>query len=374
MTATGEFSVDFRLEPDTADYTNPSFVFLLDGAQIESGLLNSPWVTNSRHVGYETLLSYNNTRRAIVEKNSPSTGGGESGPTLIDSDGNGYELKIVYDELRVFKVTAGERAAAIGAQINFDYPANTNFALEIDQDSNITAYADGVLLPFEPMQDLTYTPAALRPGWHSDRNDSGGGYNSGIYSFAADGVLSPYTIDSLPDFLYVGQTVNIETTGLTDLATTTTVGGKQIAAANAPDGDGTITIWSFVDGEFAPEMGLVNTIAVDIDDVETAPKTGNLFSMQGWQYVNVIDMNTGPWSLGSAVSGDTVITQAHAIDDSFGILNEDLTLTNWALGDYVAWLRDQDGIMHRLEFTVTQTGIVTGAGFVQFVEKIGFIQ
>lgn len=375
MTATGDFSKNFRDEPDNADYTDPSFTFLLDGAQIESGLLNSPWASSSRHVGIESLLTYNDEKTAIVEKNSPSTGGGESGPNLVDMEGNGYELKVIFDELRVFKVVLGERSSALGAQINFDYPINTNFGLSIDAGNNITAYADGDLLPFDPIQDSTYAAASLRPGWHSDRNDSGSGYHSGIYSFAADGVASGATVDYLPPYALVGQTINIETTGLTDLATTTTIGGKEIAAADAPDGDGTITLAAFEDGEFYPPMGGLDVIVRDIDDVQASTTSLSVLGLDGYQYVTVSGMNTGPWSLGSAVSGDTIITQAHAPDDGIGVLNVDLTLTDWALGDYVAWLRDDEGIMHRLEFTVTQTGINTGSfDFVQKVEFVRFIQ
>ena len=214
----------------------------------------------------------------------------------------------------------------------------------------------------------------MRPGFHSDRNDSGGGYQSGIYSFAANGVLSTATIDSLPENLPVGETVEIETTGLGDLTTATTVGGKQITSADAPGGGGTIEIASFANGVSYPPMGLTEVIARDASEESLPYDSSYLVTTPGWQYVNVSDMNTGPWSLGSAISGGTVITQAHAIDDGTGVLNEDLTLTNWALGDYTAWLRDEDGIMHRLEFTVTQTGVTTGAGFVQFVQFVGFIQ
>lgn len=376
MTATGDFSKNFRDEPDTENYTDPSFVFLLDGAQITSGLLNSIWVEGEgRHMGYEALLTYGPVRSAIVEKNSPSTAGGESGPSLIDVDGNGYELRAIYDELRLLRVTAAEPVLTLGA-ISFDYPINTNFELRIDDDNNITAYADGVLLGFDPLQDMTYPASTLRPGFHSDRNDSGGGYQSGIYSFAANGVLATASVDSLPADLPVGETVEIETTGLGDLTTATTIGGKQIASADAPDGDGEITVAPFVNGESYPVMGLVDVITHDGTEESQPYNASYLVTMPGWQYVNVSDMNTGPWSLGQAVTGDTVITQAHAINDGTGVLNENLTITNWALGDYVAWLRDDDGIMHQLNFTVTQSGVTPtgGFGFIQEVQFVGFIQ
>lgn len=372
-TATGDFSKNFRDEPDNADYTDPSFTFALDGAEIEAGLIFSPWASSPRHVGQEALLTYYPAKSATIEKNSPSTNAGSSGPALIDNDGQGYELGIIFDELRIFKVVAWDRSTAIGAQINFTYPGDTRFTLAVDDGNNFTAYADGDLLPFDPVQDSTYAAAALRPSWYSDREESGGGFTSGIYSFAADGVASSNTIDSIDPFIFVGSPINITTSGLTDLTTATTVGGKAIASANAPDGDGTITPAGFVDGQTYPAMGPVNVVARDGID-ETAPTEVILFSMPGWQFVNVTDIDTGPWSLGKAISGDTIISQAHAIDDGTGVLNEDLTLTNWALGSYTAWMRDQDGIMHRLEFTVTQTGVTTGAGFVQFVEFVGFIQ
>lgn len=376
MTATGDFSKNFRDEPDTSDYTSPSFVFLLDGAQITSGLLNSIWaVGEGRHMAYEALLTYGAVRSAIVEKNSPSTGGGECGPSLIDTDGNGYELRAIYDELRLLRVTAAEPVLTLGV-ISFNYLINTNFEIQIDDDNNITAYANGALLGFDPIQDTTYPSNTLRPGWHSDRNDSGGGYQSGIYSFAADGVLSTAVINSLPEFLPVGETVEIETTGLGDLTTTTTISGKQIASADAPDGDGNITIASFVNGQTYPAMGLAEVIARDGTEESQPYSSSYLVTMPGWQYVDVSDMDTGPWSLGKAVTGDTVITQAHAIDDGTCVLNEDLTLSNWALGDYTAWLRDDDGVMYQLNFTVTQSGVTPTGNFdfVQKVQFVGFIQ
>ena len=183
-----------------------------------------------------------------------------------------------------------------------------------------------------------------------------------------------YTIDSLTSPLRVGGIANIQTSGLGDLTIATTVGGKPVAAANAPDGDGTITVAGFVNGESYPLMGTVYAIARDGVN-ESEPYESVLDTLAGWQYVNVLDMNTGPWSIGKAVSGDTVITQAHVINDGTGILNRDLTLTDWALGDYVAWLRDDEGIMHKVNFTAGEGGPTMGGfDFVQEVQFVGFIQ
>lgn len=173
------------------------------------------------------------------------------------------------------------------------------------------------------------------------------------------------TVDTLGDgntTVRVGGTHPVSTTGLGDLTTASTVGGLSIVSASAPAGDGTITLAGFTIGQVYPAMGTQTCIMSDGTVTATASRT--LDTMDGWQWVDVVALDTGDWSLGKAFSGSNTPSQLHVIDDGVGILNANGTLTNWSsTGTYTAWARMATGGMFAggemvsFTFTVTASGV-----------------
>src|SRR5690606_14563547 len=79
--------------------------------------------------------------------------------------------------------------------------------------------------------------------------------------------------------------------------------------------------------------------------------------------------DTGEWSLGKALLENETVTQAHVIDNGVGVLNADLTLTDWpASGVYTAWFRMgaggdySGGEMVSFTFSITGDGVEISPG------------
>jgi hypothetical protein len=175
------------------------------------------------------------------------------------------------------------------------------------------------------------------------------------------GVASP-TVDSFDSPVRVGGTHSITTTGLGTLTTASTIGGKAISSASATGGDGTVTLPSFVSGQTYPAMGTQTFIASD--GTNTASISRTLNTMTGWQYVDVVGLSSGDFSLGKAFTGGDTPTQLHVIDDGTGNLNADGTLTDWAdTGTFTCWARMaaagsySGGEMVSFTFTVDAGGV-----------------
>jgi len=187
---------------------------------------------------------------------------------------------------------------------------------------------------------------------------------------------APFTggyIQNTDSPLQVGTRTDIVTVGMATL-TDITMNGENVLAVNAPDGIGNFTVRPFVNGESYPPMGGdVELIAYDVNGKASDPYAVGIETMGTYQYVDVVDLDRGPWSLGKAFEGEPDPEQLHAPFDGVGSLLPNGTLENWALGTYRAWARMPDGIMRSFRFKVT-TGGVSIAGFVKEVEFVGFIQ
>lgn len=199
-----------------------------------------------------------------------------------------------------------------------------------------------------------------------------------VFYWSMEDAGAATTIDTLGDgntTVRVGGTHSVTTTGLGTLTTASTVGGKAIASASAPSGDGTITLAGFVSGQTYPAMGTV--ACVMSDGTLTASANRTLDTMEGWQWVNVSGLDTGDWSLGKAFSGGDTPAQLHVIDDGTGVLNADGTLTDWAdSGVFTCWARMAaggaypGGEMVSFTFTITSSGIVINGMMVSVLRNI----
>lgn len=307
-TATGDFVIDFKVVADTSNYTNSNLTFHGDLAQINSGLLNSVWSTDPRQVFYDSFHTFNTVKTAKIEKNSPSTGGGESGPGLYSTSGNGYELKAVYDELRIYKITAWVRDGVVSGQVNLTYAAGAVFEISIDGSGNLTAKVNGVDAGFGTVNDTSYPASTLRAGGFSDRNSSGGGFQSGVFSFAAVGVASSETVDTITSPLVLGGSGSITTTGLGTL-TSLTIGGKQVSNLSAPSGDGTFSIPVWTDGVQGFLIGSGQAVIAG-DGTKTATSSTTINPQANYTLVTLTSVNTASGYLGNQLSltiGDQII-------------------------------------------------------------------
>lgn len=181
------------------------------------------------------------------------------------------------------------------------------------------------------------------------------------------------SIDTIDGVIRPNSTHNITTSNMSTLTTATTFGGKNVAAISAPSGDGTFTTPNFIAGQTYPAMGTVTVVASD--GTKTANTTTTLNTFTGWQYVNVVGLDTGEWSLGKAFSGGDTPSQLHVINDGTGVLNANGTLTSWSTtGTYTCWARMAaggsytGGEMVSFTFTVSEGGVtvynIKGSGGV----------
>jgi hypothetical protein len=138
------------------------------------------------------------------------------------------------------------------------------------------------------------------------------------------------------------------------------IGGKAIASANAPSGDGTITAATFVNGESYPAMGSVTVVASDGTNTASLGSQ-TLTTLTGYDYVTVaepVDETEfslfNAWPEGEPPQDGEVV---HYPDDSTGVVNADLTLTDFAFGAHTFWVRRFDGIMHSFTATISEAGV-----------------
>ncbi len=364
-TATGDFVFDFKLEADADPFTDPAITFFLDDAQIESGLLNSKWVVSPRLLLVDNGHSYGTSVTSRIEKNSPSTAGGECGPGLYDSMGNGYELKAYYEELRLFRVTLAATRVALGSQINSAHAAGSVFGLSIDADGNLIGYLNGVDIGFGAVTDTTFPSSTLKAGAYSDRESSGGGFASGVFSFAGAGVLAANSLDELDSPLSVGGSeYEGETTGMGAIVSITygTITGNAGSIF-------TFDMDEFSHGDFHPGMGVQTFTVVDADDLE-ASKTSTIQPMDGYSYQTMgASIDRGEYSIGK---DPAIVTddQVH-LPTGAGTLNANGTLTGFTPGTYLMWRRDQsDGIMYSSYLTVSDSGAIDISS-VLAIKKLG---
>lgn len=280
------------------------------------------------------------------------------GPIMMDAALNGVKVEARGDAIVLIKEVAGSSGATI-ATFNTTNSSST-FALKLAINTSngaVEVFKNGI-----SVITATYTDflSNLRAGMQTYRDNS--------ISIPVDTLNTvtggaAVTIDSLDNPLNVGGIHGITTTGLGTLTTATTFGGKNIASANSPGGDGTITFPGFVVGQTYPPMGQVNVIASDGTNTATAVR--NLETMPGWQYVVVGSLDRGQWSLGKAfVTGENPL-ELHVVDDGTGILNDDGTLTNWsASGVFTCWARMAAGggfiagEMTSFTFSIVESGVV----------------
>ncbi len=350
-TATGDFVIDFKVVADTGSYTNSNLTFFPVGetVQIVSGLMNSNWTISPRLLFRDSFNTYNTGKTSRVEKNSPSTAGGECGAGLYDSSGNGYELKVYYDELRIFRVTAVTTRTPIGGQVNTAHAAGSVFGLTIDASGNLSGTLNGVDIGFGAVNDTTYPASTLTSGGYSDRDSSGGGYASGIFSFGAVGVTSSETVDTITSPIALGGTGSITTTGLGTL-TSLTIGGKQVSSLSAPSGDGTFSIPLWVDGVQGFLLGSGQAVVAG-DGTKTANSSTTLNPQTNYTLVTLTSVVTSNGYLGNQVSlsvGDQIIFPTAA---SVGVATNYIDVDGGIYTDY-------SGTQTLYKRNVT-TGIVT---------------
>lgn len=180
------------------------------------------------------------------------------------------------------------------------------------------------------------------------------------------GGVSP-TIDTIGT-VRPGQSVSITTTGLGTLTTATTIGGKNILSASAPSGDGTITAADFVSGVSYPAMGTVTVAASD--GTNTATKTDATLATYADHLTVTLatPFDESEFSLFSAwppgdppQAGEVV----HFPNDGTGVVNYNLSLTDFAEGTHTFWVRRYDGIMYSFDADISASG-VTASYKVQF--------
>lgn len=332
-TATGDFVIDFKVVADTSNYTNSNLTFLLNPtAQVQSGLLNSTWNISPRQIFVDTFHTFSSTKASRIEKNSPNTSGGECGPGLYTSTGNGYELKIIYDELRMYQVAAGVRGAAVGPQVNLSHAAGSVFELAIDGSGNLSAKCNGVDVGFGAVNDTTYAASTLRAGGFSDRDNSGGGYHSGIFSFGAVGIASAYSIDTITSPIALGSSASITTTGLGTL-TSLTIGGLAVSSLSATGGDGTFSVPSWTDGVQGFLIGASQAVIAG-DGSNTANSVTTITAPANYTLVTLTSVNNTIGYLGNQVSlniGDQIIFPTAA---SLGISTNYIDVDSGIYTDY----------------------------------------
>ncbi len=353
-TATGDFVHDFKIEPDADPFTDPDITFFLDSAQIVSGLLNSKWVVTPRLLLVDNAHSYGTTVTSRVEKNSPSTAGGECGPGLYDSMGNGYELKAYYEELRLFRVTLAASRTALGGQVNLAHAAGSVFGLSIDASGNLIGYLNGVDIGFGAVTDTTFPSSTLKAGAYSDRDSSGGGFASGVFSFAGSGIVASESV-TLTSPVQVGGTGYSAITANMGTITSITNGTVTGTSTDAF----TYSMNPYVNGVVYLGKGAGKTQTVG-DGTKTTSNTATINPMAGYSTVVVAGtVNTGEWALGK----DPAFVVGVEVDwpTAMGTVNADTSLTDVVFGTYSCWMRDLDGEMYSFTLTVTESGVSFGS-------------
>jgi hypothetical protein len=169
------------------------------------------------------------------------------------------------------------------------------------------------------------------------------------------------TIDTLDDPIYPGEPADITTTGLGDLTTNSTVGGVPVQAADAEDGDGTITPAPWTSGEEYPYAGTVTVTAIDVDDLETSDTT-TLALVPGYTAVTVgSTINTGEWSVAKAFPGGDPLQEGEFIyypDDGTGEILPNTDAVDFAAGTHVFWAHRYDGLLFSFNVTFGAGGVV----------------
>lgn len=358
---------DYKVVANTTSYSSPNQQFFLDTPQVQSGLLNSVWSVSPRICSRDDTNVYGDVKAALVEKNSPSTAGGECGPALLDASGNGYELKIVYTETRIHVVNAGVRGIALGGQVNITSAAGDVFGLAINAAGEMIATQNGVDLG-HTVTDTTYPASTLTPGQFSDRNSSGGGFQSGVLSWGGSGVeASGPEISSINEGSGIesGSTGNTMTvSGFVSPVTALTVGGLTMTAVTNTSGDNyTFTDPGFIDGEVDPGFGTLSAVASNTGETSAG---FNVTRTLGADLTAVVlsTLSEDPETIvvKSAAQGLTVASTDTLYHGTGLTIYDDGTISDADDGDHEVWHRDESTNFMTLIIVTIGAGVVIGVG------------
>ncbi len=168
--------------------------------------------------------------------------------------------------------------------------------------------------------------------------------------------LSIAAINTIDAIVYVGEPFDATTEGLGTLTTASTVGGKAVAVANAPAGDGDLTPASFVDTATYPDF-TTQEVALT-DGIRVAKKNVTLAPPSTQSARKITSVGSGPGNMADYIT--------YVIDDTFifdlpatlSVVSNDVSasgyITSSFTGTQTMWHRaDATGVM-------TQLTVITG--------------
>jgi hypothetical protein len=193
---------------------------------------------------------------------------------------------------------------------------------------------------------------------------------SGIYSAPGAAIISINDGDPV----VIGQTATMITTGIAGLFEMEIGGIPVTDLTEQSENNYTFTMPFFIDGASFPT---ISTLAYVEITYEGSPVTSNALVElpSGWVEVEVVSLSSAPDSLYSAAIGVEIKLNNKLYANSADItLYDDTTFSNARAGTVYVWNADEDGnVMTRISIINGAVVPQGGAGFIGFIEKIGFI-
>lgn len=330
--------IDFTGLPDAASYTFPAGWSVVKGTfKIQgvsgTGLLRT--ATGSPTVALADIPSGASTTQYKIRWRAGFTGGGSDwfGGAFSDAAGVGFAVACQGTSVKLYSLTTGW-------VIGFNLGSGTTTAIVAGEWFTATFDINGASSVIKVYQESgsTTTPVLTRTVTYPTGMKMGvvtnwGNNNSeGIQAVELD--YGNPIIDTITPTPKLGDTVSITTSSLGTL-TSVTVGGVSATAINAPSGDGTFVIPTWVNNSVGVPLGTQYVVVGD--GVKTTGNTDKQITVgapTGKSFVQLTSVNNSIGYLGYYVSGLEIGAQvefstaaslgvsANFIDDDGGIYSD----------------------------------------------------